>query len=157
MKLFIAILCFLFAATAVPAVAEPAGPGNAIMAPINAEIAATVANNAAAMDGIFTPDAVVVDDFAPYVWMGADAGSRWWTAFQTVSAKIGLTGVHPTAQPITQYSVSETSAYVVVPLVITYDLKARLQRQTGLWTFTLRKAPTWKIVTLTWATLTRTD
>jgi hypothetical protein len=156
LKRSFAILCCLLAATAVSATAEPGGPGDAIMAPLNTEIAATVANNAAAMGGLFTPDAVVVDDFAPYVWTGANAGSQWWTAFQAVAAKAGLTHVYATAQPITQYNVSETSAYVVVPLVITYELKGKPQRQTGLWTFTLRKAPTWKIVTLTWAALTRT-
>lgn len=127
-----------------------AAPPSAVMQPIDAVIAAVNADRAAAMDANFSPDAVVVDDFAPYAWRGASAASRWWSALDRAGAKVGFGHFHAVAFPIKYFDVSGDGAYVVVPLRIAYVLKGRPKVQTGLWTFTLRRAARdWKIQTVT--------
>lgn len=132
------------------------GPGAAVMQPVDALIAATNANDAAAMDRYVTTDAVVVDDFAPYRWTGPHAARQWWTAIDALFRKAGITKFHATASPVTQYSLSGDAAYVVVPLAVSYTLKGKAARSTGLWTCVVhRSGAAWRVAVAAWGTLTR--
>lgn len=156
-NLLLAVTLFAASSTvATPAIAA-SGPSRAVMAPIQAVAAATNADKARSMDAYFLPNAVVVDEFPPYMWSGANAASRWWTAFDMLGSKLGATNFRATALPIKQSNVFGNAAYVVVPVVITFAIKGKPQRETGLWTFTLqRSGAAWKIATVTWGTSTST-
>jgi hypothetical protein len=144
-------IAVLLASFTLPAVA--AGPNAAVMATVNGVIAAADADNAGQVNSYFASSAHVVDDFAPYVWSGSDAGSRWWTASDKDAAKHGVTDLRATLQPITHYGVAGDDAYVVLPLALTYTLKGKPGHTNGLWTLTLHQSGgSWKITSATWAT-----
>ena len=150
----------LFIAAGLAAFAAPvaaAGPSATVMAPIEAVIAATNTGDLSKLNSYFTPDAVVVDEFAPYRWSGPNAGVRWWTGAEKFAAKGHVAKMRAAAQAVKFYGASGNEAYVVVPLVLTFTMDAKPERETGLATFTLRRSVgTWKISTLTWATATNT-
>jgi ketosteroid isomerase-like protein len=155
MKRQIFLLAAIFSMFAAPATAKslPA----AVMAPINAMLAATNADKGTELAAYYTPDAVVVDEFAPYVWTGPTAASQWWAGVDKQIAQMGTHTIHAAAQPIKHFDVTGDSAYVVVPLYISYAVKSKPGHETGLFTLTLRRSGgAWKIATQTWATATST-
>lgn len=157
MRSALTILSCVLAAAMLPASAGASrGPGDAVLQPVDALIAATNANDAVAMDRYVTGDAVVVDDFAPYRWTGPHAARQWWTAIDALFTKAGITKFHATASPVTQYSVSGDAAYVVVPLAVRYALKGKAAESTGLWTCVVhRSGAGWRVAVAAWGTLTR--
>jgi ketosteroid isomerase-like protein len=158
-KFGLTMLSFVLAAAMLHAsAAASGGPSDAVMQPVNALLAAANADDAAAMDRYVTGDAIVVDDFAPYRWTGPHAARQWWTDIDALFAKVGITQVHATASPVTQYSVSPDEAYVVVPLSVSYLLKGKAAGNTGLWTCVVhRYGASWKVAVAAWGTLTRTN
>jgi ketosteroid isomerase-like protein len=151
------ILLALALAAVLAAPAAAATPPPDVMAPINAVLAATNADKIAGLDSYYTADAVVVDEFAPYVWTGQTAGTHWWTALDRLGVQMGSSAVHATALAVEHFEVKGDSAYVVIPLEITYTLKGKPQHETGLWTVTLRRSGgAWQIATQTWGTSTST-
>lgn len=96
-----------------------------------------------------------MDEFTPYAWTGPTAATQWWAGVDKQMAQMGTKTIHAVAQPIKHYSVTGDSAYVVVPLYISYAVKGKPGHKTGLFTLTLRRTgDTWKIATQTWATAT---
>lgn len=97
---------------------------------------------------------VIIDDFPPHVWNGADACARWANDFDALAKKIRITdGVLKLGRPW-HVDVAGDGAYVVVPTSVTYKLAGKPRRTTGsLWTFALKKtAAGWRITGLAWAT-----
>jgi ketosteroid isomerase-like protein len=155
MKRTISLLAAVFAMLAAPAAAKSVAA--AVMAPISAMLAATNADKGAELAAYYTADAVVVDEFAPYAWTGPTAAAQWWAGVDKQMAQMGTKTIHAVAQPIKHYDVTGDSAYVVVPLSISYVVKGKPGHETGLFTLTLRRSGgTWKIATQTWATATST-
>jgi ketosteroid isomerase-like protein len=155
MKRQIFLLAAIFSMLAAPAAAK--SPPAAVMAPINAMLAATNADKGAELAAYYTPDAVVVDEFAPYAWTGPAAAAQWWAGVDKQIAAMGTHAIHAAAQPIKHFDVTGDSAYVVVPLIISYAVKGKPGHETGLFTLALRRSGgQWKIATQTWATATST-
>jgi ketosteroid isomerase-like protein len=155
MKRLIFLLAATFAMLPAPAAAKslPA----AVAATVNAMLAATNANNGTQLAAYYTPNAVVVDEFAPYAWTGPAAASQWWAGVDKQIAQMGSTAIHATAQPIKHFDVAGDSAYVVVPLSISWSVKGKPGHETGLMTLTLRRlGGVWKIATQAWGTATST-
>jgi hypothetical protein len=140
----------LLLGSAAPAAA--AYPDAAIMATVHGVVASLNVDKPNVVGGWFAPRSVVIDDFAPYSWSGLNAAVRWWTALDTANAKAGLANLRITARPVTQFDVSADIAYVVVPLDLSFTLKSKPQRQSGLWALTLhRSGGRWAIVSASWA------
>jgi hypothetical protein len=91
--------------------------------------------------GIFTPDANVIDDFAPYRWAGKTTAATWYTdligmaprdhaAFLAMTPSLSV-GVPRFAR------ITDGSAYMVLPAIFVFSLgpKKRI-RQTADWIFT---------------------
>lgn len=109
--------------------------------------------NAGDMNAFFTahaPDAVLIDEFAPYVWSGKDAPKTWAEAFDKDAKAHAITEPHMDyAAPIRAESDGQ-AAYIVLPTV--YRIKQNGQRMSaaGTMTFALtRVAGNWKIAS--WA------
>jgi ketosteroid isomerase-like protein len=129
----------------------------AVMAPISAVLKYTNANDTSKLDAYYTSDAVVIDEFAPYVWTGSSAGARWWTSLMAVNRKTSISNMKASMQPVQHFNVSGDKAYVVVPATVSFFYKGKPQKETGTLTMTLQRSGTdWKIATQTWGTLSNT-
>lgn len=143
----------LAALAAGPALAVTQPPA-AIMAPINAAVDAVNSENPAATKGLYTTDAVVVDEFAPFSWSGTNAGAGWIGTLQTMSAQQHITDVRGVLHPAASFSIQGNSAYASFPTDVHFTLNGKPQVEHGTFAFTLRKeGDGWKIVTQTWGTL----
>lgn len=153
------VLAFTIAATPPPrptAAPAPSGPGSGIMVTINGVISAVNANDANRVGSYFALDAAIVDELAPYTWTGSDAGTTWWHSVQHQVASMDATSIRAAAGTIAIWGVSETHAYVIVPLTIVVTGRTKTSTETGLWTMTLEQSgASWLIETATWSTVTK--
>lgn len=157
MKLTQGLAAFVLAATAWTT-ASASSMGGAVQAPIAGAIAAANADNGSALNAYFAPNAVVVDEFAPFVWSGKNAAKHWWAAMDSSNAAAHITAMHVALQEITQANVTHAGAYVVVRLAITWRDHGKPYREIGLWALTLHpSANDWKIVSASWATASITS
>lgn len=148
----------LVLAAAVCAPANATALTDTVQAPIHGAVAAENADNGSMLNSFFAPNAVVVDEFAPFVWSGHDAAAHWWQAMDSTNASTHVSAMHIQIQKITQANVTHDSAYVVVRLAITWRDHGKPWREVGLWALTLRdSANRWKIVSASWATASITS
>lgn len=137
--------------------ASAAAPPAGVMATISAVLKDTNANDTSKLDGYYTSDAVVIDEFAPYVWTGTGAGTRWWTSLVAFNRKMSISNMKASMQSIQHFNVAGDKAYAVVPLTISFGYKGKPQKETGTLTLTLQRSGNdWKIATQTWGTLSNT-
>lgn len=156
MKVVLSALLALFASLAAPAAAATVPAG--IMTTINAVLNDTNANNLSKLDSYYTSDAVVVDEFPPYMWTGAKAGSTWWGGLMQTNKKMAISNMKAAMSgSIQHFNVAGDKAYVVVPLTVNYAYKGKPQKETGTLTLTMqRSGNAWKIATQTWGTTSNT-
>ncbi|MBV8148719.1 MAG: nuclear transport factor 2 family protein [Candidatus Eremiobacteraeota bacterium] len=144
-------LAVLSVSFALPVAAADTNAG--VMHALKGVLAAVNADNATQLNAYFASNATVVDDFPPFAWMGADAGTRWWHASDKDLADHGIAGVHATLGAIARFAVIGNDAYVIAPLTIAYRVKGRPAHSNGLWTLTFHQSGgTWKIASATWTT-----
>lgn len=109
-----AITAFLLIALAPgPAVAAPNAPPPAILKLATAVIQGANAGDASAFTGLFTDDAVVVDENPPFVWRGAGAGVAWWHVVEGVTQKAKISHLKAINVRIGEFKQSPTDAYLV--------------------------------------------
>jgi ketosteroid isomerase-like protein len=111
--------------------------------------------NAGDMDAFYAahaPGAVIVDEFAPYVWAGKDAPHMWAQGFDA-DAK-----AHRITEPRMDYAASTRaesdgkSAYIVIPTVYRIKQDGRSMSAAGTMTFVMTNiAGQWKIASWTYA------
>lgn len=153
MKLRTLLLSCALLISIVPSHARAAGPNAELMAPINAVITALNTGDAGGLSNLYTADATVVDEFSPYSWNGTAAGSNWFSGFLAYAKQIKLTHAHAMAQPIKNYNVNGTRAYVVVPMRFGALIAGKRAMEIGTMTMTLQRGSGgWRIVTQSWAT-----
>jgi len=121
-----------------------------VVKPVKAVIAAIQSHNASSVAGLYSPDAVIVDDQRPFEWTGADAGSQWFSdvsQWSKWSPKIArFKGVPANVNIATDH------AYVVVAGMFSSADPKKPWKQAGTLTFTLRKSGgSWKISSQVWA------
>jgi len=157
MKLRTFFICSALLLSAVPLYAGAAGPDAAMMKPVNAIITALNTGNAGSLQNLYTPGATVVDEFSPYSWNGAAAGSNWFSGYLAFAKQIKLTNPHAVALPIKNYNRTGDRAYIVVPMNFTVLLNGKHAVETGTMTVTLQRGgKDWRVVTQSWATNTMT-
>jgi hypothetical protein len=145
--LLAAMLC------AVPALA--AKPPAALAAHVATFVAITVGKSPVNIDSLFIPDAVVVDENAPYRWDGPHAASQWLASLHRLQASMHTSSFSVVAGKPTEYEQSDGVAYEIVPLTISGTAGTKHIHETGMLTFTFRLiAGDWKIATDVWTTLT---
>ena len=128
--------------------APPSGP----VATVRSFIAITGSGDVKSVAAFCTPDAVVVDEFAPHMWTGAGACARWYAAF----------GGWMKAQHIDQENVelgkvlldqtTGDAAYVVANAVETNTIDGKPMIESARMAFALRnESGNWKLTAVTWA------
>lgn len=129
-------------------------PGAANGAPLSSEAAGAVRSalgalevgNRAAFVSAFAPDATILDEISPFYFSGAGAASHWFDRLRAVNDDNAIADEHTQLLTIRTGSVEGQSAYVVVPVRITYRQSNKPLVENGTWTFALKKSDgAWKI------------
>ncbi len=148
----LALLC-LFASRPVRASTLPTPP-QAILTLAQSVIDAANAHDPTKLNGLFTTDAVVIDEGAPFRWTGADAGIKWLQHVnKTLTARRAT--LRATASAPTEYRADREGddAYLIQPAVVTVTSNGTAHAERGLQTYTFHKTDgTWRISSATWAT-----
>jgi len=132
-------------------IANPAPPPAPILKLANAAMHAANANDANAFAGLYTNDAVVVDEIPPFVWRGAGAGTSWWYAVAATARKMKLTHLQATNIRIGEFKQSANDAYLVTPMTVTAVAGGKPFVEPGTTTYTFHKAGgTWLISSQVW-------
>ena len=135
------------------AVAAPKPPPEPILKLANAVITATNTDDAAALAGLFTDDAVVVNENPPFAWRGAGAGVAWWHVVDAVTQKAQMQHVKAVNVRLGEFRQSATDAYLVQALTVTGVAGAKPFAEAGTMTYTFHNAGgTWLISTMVWTT-----
>ncbi len=148
------IAAALLALALVPAVAA-ATPNSPPPAPIlklaNAVIHAANTNDASGLSGIFTGDAVVVDENPPFVWRGAGAGVAWWHVVEAVTQKAKMTHLKAINVRLGEFRQSSTDAYLVQPMTVAGIVGGKPFAEAGTMTYTFHASGgAWLISTMIW-------
>ena len=151
-RLIVASLIALFACGAGAAAAAPpkAAPDmQPYMKPVNSVLAAMTSHNARSLDGAYAPDAVIVDDEAPYQWSGNTGPTDWLSALTTFG-KLHYARFTALADPM-ELSHGPDNAYItVLGRLRGTGPRANAQQYAAL-TFSLRKVgDDWKITSQSW-------
>lgn len=138
---------------AAPAFAAQSNPPPQITALVQRVASATNHDRGSALQGLYTPDAVVIDENAPYVWRGASAGAAWWRGVDAVVAKAHLRSFGASFKPASEFRLTGNDAYMVQPTTVHGMENGKRFSEPGTMTYTFHRAGgTWKISTQVWTT-----
>lgn len=128
-------------------------PPQAIVKLANVVVNVGNTNDGSSLSGIFTSDAVVVDENAPFVWRGANAGTAWWNGLTVLMKRAHMGHLHVGAVRVGEYRQSPTDAYLVESMLITGTQAGKPFAESGTMTFTFHKTGgRWLISTEVWST-----
>jgi hypothetical protein len=117
-----------------------------IMAAINAQNDALNRNDIKASAAVYAPQAVIIDEFAPHVWQGADAFHGWLDSFGVDAKARGVEAVGVKFSRPWHVMAQRDRGYAVIPAVYSYKLKGKLVHERGIQTFAMQKiGADWKI------------
>lgn len=145
-----ALLALLACAVFVPA--ARAAVGGDVTVPIRQFIDAfnngdTKAEYAACAKG----NIVIIDEFAPHLWVGPHAPEQWAADYDNHAKATGVTEGRVTYDAPTRKEIEGDRAYVIVPTVYLYKERGKPLVEEGQLTLTLRvEAGAWKITGWTW-------
>jgi ketosteroid isomerase-like protein len=149
------ILVAVLAVGSVPlqAMAAPTPPPAPILKLANAVIHAANTGDASAFAGLYTADAVVVDENPPFTWRGTGAGTAWWHEVDAVSQKLKLTHLRATHVRVSEFKRSATDAYLVEPMIVSGAINGKPFAEPGTMTYTFHiERGTWLISSQVWTT-----
>jgi hypothetical protein len=121
-----------------------------MMAPVRAVAEFMATLDATHLDGVFTDDALIVENFAPYIFRGADALARWREGFRDHAARLGaLKAAFGTPQDFRR---TGDTAYFVLPTTWTGLTRGKPFEEDGGWAFVLaRHGESWRVACYAWA------
>jgi len=123
-----------------------------VLATVKAYTGAFNKGDTAGAAALCTPQAVIIDDFAPHVWQGATACADWAAGLAAAAKAAGDTdAVVSTGKPL-QLIVTGDRAYAVLPAKYIYKENGKPVKEPGLWTFAFQKLDAgWRISGWAWA------
>jgi ketosteroid isomerase-like protein len=96
-------------------------------------------------------DIIIVDEFAPHLWIGPHAPQDWAADYDKHAQAIGISDGSVKYGPPTRTEVEADVAYVVIPTVYNYKEHGKAMTENGQMTFVLRmEKDAWKITAWTW-------
>jgi len=135
------------------ALAAPNVPPQPILKLANAVLHAADTNDSSGLAGLYTGDAVIVDENAPFTWRGTNAGAAWWSVVSTVTKRAKLTGLKAINIRISEFRQSATDAYLIEPMSIVGTLNGKPFAESGTMTYTFHNAGgKWLIASQVWTT-----
>jgi hypothetical protein len=143
------------ALAAAPVAATPAAaaPDPTVVAPTDAFLTAFDAGDMKAAAAAFaTGDIAIIDEFAPFHWIGPTALQVWAADFGKYAKAKGQTGGKVVLGAATRVEVGATTAYVIRPAHYTFVEHGTAMVEDGQMTFALTgKAKAWKIAAWSWS------
>lgn len=101
--------------------------------------------------------AVIIDEFAPYSWGGANSVKTWLDSYGADATKRGISDGRVDYSPPIQADSDGTSAYVVLPTVYRFKQNGKAMAGKGSMTFVMVKTgKDWKISSWTYSGATPT-
>lgn len=121
---------------------------------VNKVVTASEVLDASALTGLYTDNAVFVDE-GPIVIYGSTVGYDWLTRVKQEFAERKMTQFKATASKPTISQISANAAYIVVPMELNAVVGTDKHfYESGTFTFTLvQNADAWKITSQVWTVL----
>jgi len=133
------------------AAATPSAPPAPILRLANAAMDAANSNDESRFAGLYTDDAVVVDEIPPFAWRGANAGGSWWHAVASIAQKMKMTHLRAINIRISEFRQTPTDAYLVEPMTVSAIANGKPFAEAGTTTFTFHEAGgNWLISSQVW-------
>ncbi len=154
MAIRIAALAFALALVpGVVAAAQSPPPPAPILQLANAVIHAANTDDASALSALYTDDAVVVDENAPFRWRGTGAGVAWWHSVEAVTRKAKLMHLRSVNVRLGEFKQSSTDAYLVQAMTVTGIMAGKPFAEAGTMTYTFHATGgKWLISSMVWTT-----
>jgi ketosteroid isomerase-like protein len=134
--------------------AAPAGAADKtdVMSVVRHWAAAFNQGDMQSMAATCTDQASIIDDFAPHVWTGAGACTRWASDFQNFVKTSGSSDAAVTLGKPWHIEVTGDLAYVVAPTTYSFKQNGKPVQQAGVVTLALQKGPAgWQMIGWAWA------
>lgn len=97
-------------------------------------------------------NAVVVDEFAPFVWTGSGSAQRWAGDYTRDAAARGISGGRVDYSAPIQANSDGATAYIVLPTTYRFTQNGRRMAGRGSMTFVMaRDGADWKIASWTYS------
>jgi ketosteroid isomerase-like protein len=111
--------------------------------------------NAGDIDAFFSAhqdQALIVDEFAPYIWGGANSARRWAGDYTRSAEKRAITGGWMDYAAAIQAVSDGSSAYIVLPTTYRFNQNGKKMAGKGSITFVMaRRGAEWKIASWTYS------
>jgi len=129
-----------------------AGPAEDATAAVTNWLDKFNAGDVAAFQSGHAPNAVIVDEFAPLLWIGPDAAKRWLDDYGKEAAAGGISGGRVDYAAPIRASASANSAYIVLPTIYRMQQGGKAKSAAGTMTFVMtRIGNDWKIASWTYS------
>jgi hypothetical protein len=150
MRRFAAVV--LAAALAAPLIARAAPPPD-INTPINDFIDGFNQGDTKRGFGAYAPgDVVIIDEFPPHIWTGAQAAQTWAADYGKYIQTVGVSDGSVAHGAPSRVAINGNLAYVLVPAVYSYKSHGTPTAEKAEFTFVLAMADgAWKIKSWTYA------
>ncbi len=128
----------------------------ALMAPVTKLTAALNASQPDLPSGLFTSDAIVIDAFGPYRWVGPSSGIvQWYADLMGATpedhAKVVAQKLHLVIKAPQYARITGDDAYLIVPGTFTFNDETGAHKQVARWVITEKKVNgSWLISAHVW-------
>lgn len=144
-----ALLLALSLLVATPATAGPAEDATAV---VTRTLDKFNAGDINAFFNAHQDGALIVDEFAPYVWGGSNSAQRWAGDYTKDAEKRGISGGRVDYTGPIEASSDGASAYVVLPTTYRFMQHGKKMAGKGSMTFVMaRRGADWKIASWTYS------
>ena len=119
------------------------------LAPAHAIVRFIATGDNAVLDGVFTHDVTIIENFAPHIFRDAE---QWRTAMQAHRAP--LTDLAYSFAPALDFSVTDVRAFFTIPVTWTGKLRGTPFRELGGKSFVLQhESGIWRVAGYAWSVM----
>jgi len=123
-----------------------------LLQPIDLLVASTNSDLPSGVTSAYVAAPTIVDDFAPFRWSGPGAAANWLHDFQASTRFEGMSRLNMVRHAPSYLRVTGSKAWAVVPMEMTFYMKAKRRSEEGSWTFVLVwNGKAWRIDSSAWA------
>jgi ketosteroid isomerase-like protein len=150
--LLIAVAALTAVLPASASASQSVAPNPEVLAVVDAALNAAQAGDIQSLRQKYTADCIFIDEFAPFMWSGADALDHYFQSAAQMYQETRHSDVTVTKGTAKYVYVAADSAYVIEPLSETAQVNGKPYTSSGSLTFVLvRTQAGWKIRAQTWA------
>jgi len=154
MRVLPSLLCLALVFSVAPQGVAAADDVSALglLQPVDLLVASTNSNLPSGVAAAYVAAPTIVDDFAPFRWSGEGAPLRWLRDYRAGTRSEGMTRLNLVRHAPSYLRVSGSRAWAVVPMEVSFYMKAKRRSEEGSWTFVLVwNGKEWRIESSAWA------